>query len=168
MEGESELIGNLSLVGMRGNFVAVLNQRQLTIENRIGQGLRIDLNSISKMRHINIPILPSGTPVIGAIAVAIGYSILVPPIGWVVSLAGAFASLSYFRLRSSVLVIEDNDKSRHMIGGREGSLMRLCLMADRLRRGLSVEEARVGLEEIENELPLFPAFQDAGLSLIHI
>lgn len=162
MEGESELIGNLSLVGMRGNFVAVLNQRQLTIENRIGQGLRIDLNSISKMRHINIPILPSGTPVIGAIAVAIGYSILVPPIGWVVSLAGAFASLSYFRLRSSVLVIEDNDKSRHMIGGREGSLMRLCLMADRLRRGLSVEEARVGLEEIENELPLFPAFQDAG------
>tara|TARA_A100001388_G_scaffold276698_1_gene265153 strand:- start:5150 stop:6787 length:1638 start_codon:yes stop_codon:yes gene_type:complete len=162
MEGESELIGNLSLVGMRGNFVAVLNQRQLTIENRIGQGLRIDLNSISKMRHINIPILPSGTPVIGAVAVAIGYSILVPPIGWVVSLAGAFASLSYFRLRSSVLVIEDNDKSRHMIGGREGSLMRLCLMSDRLRRGLSVEEARVGLEEIENELPLFPAFQDAG------
>ena len=81
MEGESELIGNLSLVGMRGNFIAVLNQRQLTIENRIGQGLRIDLNSISKMRHINIPILPSGTPVIGALVVAIGYSILVPPIG---------------------------------------------------------------------------------------
>ena len=162
MEGESELIGNLSLVGMRGNFVAVLNQRQLTIENRIGQGLRVDLNSISKMRHINIPILPSGTPVISALAVAIGYSILVPPIGWIVSLAGAFATLSYFRIRSSVLVIEDDNKSRHMIGGREGSLMRLCLMTDRLRRGLSVEEARVGLEEIENELPIFPAFQDAG------
>lgn len=162
MEGESELIGNLSLVGMRGNFIAVLNQRQLTIENRIGQGLRIDLNSISKMRHINIPILPSGTPVIGALVVAIGYSILVPPIGWAVSLAGAFASLSYFRLRSSVLVIEDDDKSRHMIGGREGSLMRLCLMTDRLRRGLTVEEARAGLEEIENEIPIFPAFQDAG------
>ena len=162
MEGESELIGNLSLVGMRGNFVAVLDQRQLTIENRIGQGLRIDLNSISKMRHMNIPILPPGTPVIGAMAVAIGYSILVPPIGWIVSIAGAFASLSYFRLRSSVLVIEDEDKSRHMIGGREGALMRLCLMTDRLRRGSSVDEARAGLGEIENELPIFPALQDAG------
>ena len=161
-EGESELIGNLSLVGMRGNFVAVLNQRQLTIENRIGQGLRIDLNSISKMRHMNVPILPSGTPVIGMMAAAIGYSILVPPVGWGVSLAGVLASLSYFRLRNSVLVIEDGEKSRHMIGGREGSLMRLCLMTDRLRRGSSVKEARVGLEEIVNELPIFPAFQDAG------
>ena len=59
-------------------------------------------------------------------------------------------------------MIEDDDKSRHMIGGREGSLMRLCLMTDRLRRGLTVEEARAGLEEIENEIPIFPAFQDAG------
>ena len=70
--------------------------------------------------------------------------------------------MSYFRLRSSVLVIEDGDKSRHMIGGREGSLMRLCLMTDRLRRGSSIEDARSGLEKIENEVPMFPAFQDAG------
>ena len=161
-EGDSELIGGLSLVGMRGSFVGILNQRQLTIENRIGQGLRIDLESISKMRHMNVPILPNGTPIIGGITAVIGYSILVPPLGWIVSAAGVLVSLTYFRLRSSVLVIEDGDKSRHMIGGREGSLMRLCLMTDRLRRGSSIEEARSGLEKIENELPMFPAFQDAG------
>ncbi len=161
-EGNSELIGGLSLVGMRGSFVGILNQRQLTIENRIGQGLRIDLGSISKMRHMNIPILPSGTPIIGGMTVVIGYSILIPPLGWAVSAMGVLASMSYFRLRRSVLVIEDEDKSRHMIGGREGSLMRLCLMTDRLRRGASIEEARSGLEKIENELPMFPAFQDAG------
>jgi hypothetical protein len=147
---------------MRGSFVGILNQRQLTIENRIGQGLRIDLESISKMRHMNVPILPNGTPIIGGITAVIGYSILVPPLGWIVSAAGVLVSLTYFRLRSSVLVIEDGDKSRHMIGGREGSLMRLCLMTDRLRRGSSIEEARSGLEKIENELPMFPAFQDAG------
>ena len=161
-EGDSELIGGLSLVGMRGSFVGILNQRQLTIENRIGQGLRIDLESISKMRHMNVPILPNGTPIIGGITAVIGYSILVPPLGWIVSAAGVLVSLTYFRLRSSVLVIEDGDKSRHMIGGREGSLMRLCLMTDRLRRGSSIEEARSGLEKIENEVPMFPAFQDAG------
>ena len=161
-DGDSELIGGLSLVGMRGGFVGILNQRQLTIENRLGQGLRIDLESISKMRHMNIPILPSGTPIIGGITAFIGYSTLIPPLGWAVSAAGILVSLSYFRLRSSVLVIEDEDKSRHMVGGREGSLMRLCLMTDRLRRGSSIEEARSGLEKIENELPMFPAFQDAG------
>ena len=161
-EGDSELIGGLSLVGMRGSFVGILNQHQLTIENRIGRGLRIDLGSISKMRHMNVPILPSGTPIIGGITAVIGYSILIPPLGWAVSAAGIIVSMSYFRLRSSVLVIEDGDKSRHMIGGREGSLMRLCLMTDRLRRGSSIEDARSGLEKIENEVPIFPAFQDAG------
>ena len=60
-DGDSELIGGLSLVGMRGGFVGILNQRQLTIENRLGQGLRIDLESISKMRHMNIPIPVSYT-----------------------------------------------------------------------------------------------------------
>ncbi len=161
-EGDSELIGGLSLVGMRGSFVGILNQHQLTIENRIGQGLRIDLGSISKMRHMNIPVLPSGTPIIGGITAVIGYSVLIPPLGWAVSLGGILVSLSYFRLRSSVLVIEDEHKSRHMVGGRGGSLMRLCLMTDRLRRGSSIEEARSGLEKIENEVPIFPAFQDAG------
>lgn len=160
-EGDSELIGGLSLVGMRGSFVGILNQHQLTIENRIGQGLRIDLGSISKMRHMDMPILPSGTPIIGGITAVIGYSVLIPPLGWAVSAAGIIVSLSFFRLRRSVLVVEDEDKCRHMVGGREGSLMRLCLMTDRLRRGASIEEARSGLEKIENVVPVFPAFQDA-------
>ena len=118
------------MVGMRGSFVGILNQRQLTIENRIGQGLRIDLGSISKMRHMNIPILPSGTPIIGGITAVIGYSILIPPLGWAVSAMGVLASMSYFRLRRSVLVIEDEDKSRHMIGGREGRISNATLSDD--------------------------------------
>ena len=67
-------------------------------------------------------------------------------------------------------MIEDDDKSRHMIGGREGSLMRLCLMTDRLRRGLTVEEARAGLEEIEiNEMLFFVIyFQNLLYSLKNI
>ena len=161
-EGESELIGSLSLVGLRGSFVGILNQRQLTIENLIGQGLRIDLASISKMRHMDIPILPSGTPVLGIMGIIIGYFVLIPPLGWIISSAGLILALSHLRLRRSVLVIEDNSGSRHMVGGREGSLMRLCLITDRLRRGESIDEARKGLEKIEDEMPIFPAFQDAG------
>ena len=99
-EGDSELIGGLSLVGMRGSFVGILNQHQLTIENRIGQGLRIDLGSISKMRHMNVPILPSGTPIIGGITAVIGYSTLITTLGWAVSAAGIIVMMSYFRLRS--------------------------------------------------------------------
>ena len=71
-EGEAELIGNLSLVGSRGRFCAILTERQLTLERFDGYGIRMDLESISKMRHMKIPNLPGGTPIIGAVAMGVG------------------------------------------------------------------------------------------------
>ena len=160
-EGEAELIGNLSLVGIRGRFCAILTERQLTLERFDGYGIRMDLESISKMRHMKVPSLPGGTPIIGAVAIGLGYSVLLPPVGWAVSVAGGISIMSYLSLRKSTLVIE-NGKERHMISGSDGALMRLCLMVDRVRSGDSVIDARVGLEDIETELPVFPAYMDAG------
>ncbi len=160
-EGEAELIGNLSLVGSRGRFCAILTERQLTLERFDGYGIRMDLESISKMRHMKIPNLPGGTPIIGAVAMGVGYSVLLPPVGWAVFVAGGISIMSYLSLRKSTLVIENGDE-RHMIGGSDGALMRLCLMVDRIRSGDSVADARVGLEDIETELPIFPAYMDAG------
>ena len=178
-EGEAELIGNLGLVGSRGRFCAIITERQLTLERFDGYGIRMDLESISKMRHMKIPDLPGGIPIIGALAIGVGYSALLPPVGWAVCVAGGISIVSYLSLRSSVLVIE-NGAERHMVSGSEGSLMRLCLILERVRRGDSVIEARVGLEDIEAELPVFPSYMDAGgiappvraalpmLSLIHL
>lgn len=160
-EGEAELIGNLGLVGSRGRFCAIITERQLTLERFDGYGIRMDLESISKMRHMKIPDLPGGIPIIGTLAIGVGYSTLLPPVGWAVCVAGGISILSYLSLRSSVLVIE-NGAERHMVSGSEGLLMRLCLILERVRRGDSVIEARVGLEDIEAELPVFPSYMDAG------
>ncbi len=160
-EGEAELIGNLSLVGSRGRFCAILTERQLTLERFDGHGIRMDLESISKMRHMKIPTLPGGTPIIGAVAMGVGYFVLLPPVSWAVFVAGGISIMSYLSLRKSTLVIENGDE-RHLIGGSDGALMRLCLMVDRIRSGDSVVDARVGLEDIEIELPIFPAYMDAG------
>ena len=160
-EGEAELIGNLSLVGIRGRFCAILTERQLTLERFDGYGIRMDLESISKMRHMKVPSLPGGTPIIGAVAMGLGYSVLLPPVGWAVSVAGGISIMSYLSLRKSTLVVE-NGNERHMISGSDGALMRLCLMVDRVRSGDSVIDARIGLEDIETELPIFPAYMDAG------
>ena len=160
-EGEAELIGNLGLDGSRGRFCAIITERQLTLERFDGYGIRMDLESISKMRHMKIPDLPGGIPIIGALAIGVGYSALLPPVGWAVCVAGGISIVSYLSLRSSVLVIE-NGAERHMVSGSEGLLMRLCLILERVRRGDSVIEARVGLEDIEAELPVFPSYMDAG------
>jgi hypothetical protein len=161
-EEKSELFGNLSLVGSGGRFVAVLTKRQLTLERFDGHGIRLSLGSISRMRHMKVPMFPSGTVPIGLLAIYLGMSVLMPPYAMVATAGGSLTLLGYVLSRTSVLAIETEAGDRHIISGSEGILLRLCLMVDRVRHGSSIDEARRGLEHIDSELPAYPAFRDAG------
>jgi len=161
-EGKSELFGGLSLVGSGGRFVAVLTKRQLTLERFDGHGIRLSLASISRMRHMKVPMFPSGTVPLGLLAIYLGTSVLMPPYALVAMAGGSLTLLGYVLSRTSVLAVETEAGDRHIISGSEGVLLRLCLMVDRLRHGSSIEEARMGLDHIDAELPVYPAFTDAG------
>ncbi len=164
-EDKSELFGNLSLVGSGGRFVAVLTKRQLTLERFDGHGIRLSLGSISRMRHMKVPMLPDGTIPLGLLAIYLGLGVMLPPYAMVATAAGALTLLGYLVSRTSVLAIETEAGDRHIVSGSEGVLLRLCLMVDRVRHGNSIEEARIGLEHIDAELPSYPAYRDAGGSL---
>ena len=161
-EEKSELFGNLSLVGSGGRFVAVLTKRQLTLERFDGHGIRLSLGSISRMRHMKVPLFPSGTVPIGLLAIYLGMSVLMPPYAIVATAGGSLTLLGYVLSRTSVLAIETEAGDRHIVSGSEGILLRLCLMVDRVRHGSSIDEARRGLEHIDAELSNYPAFRDAG------
>ena len=161
-EEKSELFGNLSLVGSGGRFVAVLTKRQLTLERFDGHGIRLSLASISRMRHMKVPLFPSGTVPLGLLAIYLGTSVLMPPYAMVAMAGGSLTLLGYVLSRTSVLAMETEAGDRHIISGSEGVLLRLCLMVDRVRHGSTIEEARMGLEHIDAELPAYPAFTDAG------
>ncbi len=161
-EEKSELFGNLSLVGSGGRFVAVLTKRQLTLERFDGHGIRLSLGSISRMRHMKVPMFPSGTVPIGLLAIYLGMNILMPPYAMVATAGGSLTLLGYVLSRTSVLAIETEAGDRHIVSGSEGILLRLCLMVDRVRHGSTIDEARKGLEHIDAELPAYPAFRDAG------
>ncbi|MCS5529209.1 MAG: hypothetical protein NZ732_00505, partial [Candidatus Poseidoniales archaeon] len=154
--------GNLSLVGSGGRFVAVLTKRQLTLERFDGHGIRLSLASISRMRHMKVPLFPSGTVPLGLLAIYLGTSVLMPPYAMVAMAGGSLTLLGYVLSRTSVLAVETEAGDRHIISGSEGVLLRLCLMVDRVRHGSTIEEARMGLEHIDAELPAYPAFTDAG------
>ena len=161
-EEKSELFGNLRLGGAGGWFVAVLTKRQLTLERFDGHGIRLSLASISRMRHMKVPLFPSGTVPLGLLAIYLGTSVLMPPYAMVAMAGGSLTLLGYVLSRTSVLAVETEAGDRHIISGSEGVLLRLCLMVDRVRHGSTIEEARMGLEHIDAELPAYPAFTDAG------
>ena len=157
----SELVGGLYLVGARGKFCALITERQLTIERFDGKGVRLDLSAIDRMRHLKIPMLPSGSILLGLIAVYLGITTIVAPISWLAVGTGASIILANVVSRYSILAIETGSGDRHLVSGSESNLLKLCLIVDRVRHGSPIEEALLGLENLESEVPVFPSIRDA-------
>ena len=164
--GKTDLIGNLSLVGVKGNFCAVLSERQLTLERIDGKGLRINLGSINRTRALKISYLPNGLVPLGLIAVGLGITAMTLPYGLIPIISGIFAIFFHVYSRYSILAIETFSGDRHLISGSEGTLLRLTIMISRLGQGNDIEQARIGLENLDNEVPSYPAFTHAGGSMI--
>jgi hypothetical protein len=161
-EGETELLGNLSLVGVKGTFCAILSDRELTLERSDGKGLRLSLAAVNRTRHLTIPFLPNGLLPLGLIAVLLGISTISFPYGLIpISLGFLAISLNIFS-RYPIISIDTNSGDRHLIAGSESTLLRLATMISRLVHGSSMDEARIGLENLEKEMPIFPAFTYAG------
>ena len=158
----SELVGGLYLVGARGKFCALITERQLTIERFDGKGVRLDLSAIDRMRHLKIPMLPSGSILLGLIAIYLGITTIVTPISWLAVGTGASIILANLVSRYSILAIETGSGDRHLISGSESNLLKLCLIVDRVRHGSPIEEALLGLENLESEVPVFPSISDAS------
>ena len=157
----SELVGGLYLVGARGKFCALITERQLTIERFDGKGVRLDLSAIDRMRHLKIPMLPSGSILLGLIAIYLGITTIVAPISWLAVGTGASIILANVVSRYSILAIETGSGDRHLVSGSESNLLKLCLIVDRVRHGSPIEEALLGLENLESEVPVFPSIRDS-------
>ena len=155
----SELVGGLYLVGARGKFCALITERQLTIERFDGKGVRLDLSAIERMRHLKIPMLPSGSILLGLIAIYLGITTIVAPMSWLAVGTGASIILANVVSRYSILAIETGSGDRHLVSGSESNLLKLCLIVDRVRHGSPIEEALLGLENLESEVPVFPSIR---------
>ena len=156
-----ELIGGLNLIGTSGNFCAILTEQQITLERIDGRGIRLELSAIDRMRHLRAPMLPTGTILLGLILVYLGFTTIVQPLNIFSIIAGVGIISMNLVSKYSILAVETNAGDRHLISGTEGNLLKLCMMVERIRHGSSINEARLGLEELETEIPTFPALQDA-------
>jgi len=157
---QAELIGGLYLVGARGKFCAVITERQLTIERFDGKGVRLDLGAIERMRHLKIPMLPSGTILLGIISIYLGIAAIFSPMNWLAIGLGASVIIFNIVSRYSILAIETGSGDRHLVSGSESNLLKLCLIVDRVRHGSDMQQAVLGLENLDSEIPTFPTLRD--------
>jgi len=137
------------LVGVRGKFRIEITQRQLIISNEVRRGIKLDLASISRTRSIDIPTIPGGVIIWGSAACYLGATILIPPLGYAVSLLGGLSVLSHFVFKTPALVIETNIGDRHIIQSRlndQEILLKVHMMIEKVSNGQSVRDAKNILE----------------------
>tara|TARA_B100000214_G_C23972404_1_gene630827 strand:+ start:1754 stop:3415 length:1662 start_codon:yes stop_codon:yes gene_type:complete len=137
------------LVGVRGKFRIEITQRQLVLSNDVRKGIKLDLASISRTRSIDIPTIPGGIIIWGSAACYLGATILIPPLGYAVSLLGGLSVLSHFIFKTPALVIETNIGDRHIIQSRlndQEVLLKVHMMIEKVSNGQSVRDAKNILE----------------------
>ena len=152
----SEILATFRLAGVGGGIKGLLNEKSLLLERRDGKGIRLDINTIQRVRHHHIPVIPQGLTWIGFITLILAARVLSGPIQLYALGIGAFTIFGWLLGRRPTLCIDTKQGDRHILHGPDSLLLRTQMMINRLCEGKTLEEAREGLEEIQLN-PNFPS-----------
>jgi hypothetical protein len=158
---EHELFHSLRVAGIDGRIKGVLSERTLLLERRDGKGMRIDLDAIHRLRHHHVAITPPLVTLIGIISLLAGARVLDGRVQLYAFGLGAFALLIWVLGRRPALSIDTRQGDRHILYGRDHKLQRLYIMLDRMADGVTLDQARLGLDElIEPNYPTIGRIED--------
>ncbi len=158
---EHELFHSLRVAGIDGRIKGVLSERTLLLERRDGKGMRIDLDAIHRLRHHHVAITPPLVTLIGIISLLAGARVLDGRVQLYAYGLGAFALLIWVLGRRPALSIDTRQGDRHILYGRDHKLQRLYIMLDRMADGVTLDQARLGLDElIEPNYPTIGRIED--------
>lgn len=148
-----EVFDRLHQSGTPGRVVVTVTERKLSIEQRKGHCVEIDNDFIMKMDHANKPYLPFGYAFFGALLLWVASRGMV--FGTMPQLLtfgfGLFLMGAHFGLRRPTLTIETQSEW-YTLHGNDARLMRLAELHRRLARGQSMDQARLGLDELQRDV----------------
>ena len=147
-----EVLGSLTLDGTAGKVLAVLDERMLSFESKTGHITSIRLSEILHTHHHNSRLAPFWVAFLGVIFVWFGYRIIDPlnfRLGTMV-LGGLFIS-TWILTGKPTLTIETKDNVCFAIMGNDARLMRMNHLVQRINQGMTLKEARDGLELLERD-----------------
>ena len=147
-----EVLGSLTLDGTAGKVLAVLDERMLSFETKAGHITSIRLSEILHTHHHNSRLAPFWVAFLGVIFVWFGYRIIDPlnfRLG-AMALGGLFIS-TWILTGRPTLTIETKDNVCFAIMGNDARLMRMNHLVQRINQGMTLKEARDGLELLERD-----------------
>ncbi len=150
---DKEVISRLRASGAKGRVSAILDERMLSLETKTGQVLSVKLDNISRADHHHTTLIPFTYAFIGAMLVLISIRNLVDPTAKAAFLTlGISLVFGHIVTRRPTLTITYNDEDCYAIHGPDSKLMDMTYLIQRLREGLSLDDARAGLQTLNQDI----------------
>jgi len=158
---ENEKFGPLKMAGVEGQVTAVLTNENLLLERSDRKGMRIDLDTITRIRHHHVAFTPPLVTLFGVLAILSSFRIFTGAVQYYAFILGVSALLAWLLGRRPALCIDTRQGDRHLLHGRDHLLHRLYTILDRMSDGYTLEDAVIGLEELQQpELALIGDIED--------
>lgn len=154
MHADREVLQGLRLAGMRGKVAVMLDESSLFVETRRGHATGFPLSTVAGHNHHQTHLMPPLSQYIGAILLVCGlWLIELPAVRRLVLFAGLAILASWLLTRRPTLTVELTNGETYVITGPDSILMRLSFMLNRVMDGISLDEARAGLEHLDTTRP---------------
>nr|AIF08667.1 hypothetical protein [uncultured marine group II/III euryarchaeote KM3_31_G09] len=158
---ENEKFGPLKMAGVDGQITAVLTNENLLLERSDRKGMRIDLDTITRIRHHHVAFTPPLVTLFGVLAIFSSFRLFTGVMQYYSFILGTIALLAWLLGRRPALCIDTKQGDRHLLHGRDHLLHRLYTILDRMSDGYTLDDAVIGLEELQQpELGLIGDIED--------
>ncbi len=158
---ENEKFGPLKMAGVDGQITAVLTNENLLLERSDRKGMKIDLDTITRIRHHHVAFTPPLVTLFGVLAILSSFRLFTGVVQYYSFILGTIALLAWLLGRRPALCIDTKQGDRHLLHGRDHLLHRLYTILDRMSDGYTLDDAVIGLEELQQpELGLIGDIED--------
>lgn len=149
------------MAGVEGQITAVLTNENLLLERSDRKGMRIDLDTITRIRHHHVAFTPPLVTLFGVLSILSSFRIFTGSIQYYSFILGTISLLAWLLGRRPALCIDTKQGDRHLLHGRDHLLHRLYTILDRMSDGYTLEDAVIGLDELQQpELALIGDIED--------
>ena len=138
--------------GESGRARASLGEHRLSIEFKTGNCIDIRYDKIERMQHHNTTLVPPWVAFIGLCMLYASWRVITPPDIRLLGLLGGLAMISGWVLtKRPTLTIWTTFDDCHVVHAIDSRLLKLSTMIQRMNDGLTLEQARVGVELLNED-----------------
>ncbi len=164
---DHEVFKALHLAGS-GKVRASVDERTLSLETRKGHTLDLKLSKITRVHHHHTRLISFGYALFGCGLIYVAKRILIVETMQIMAAVLGFAMiLGWLGTRKPTLTLDTQVGDCHTITGNDASLMRLATLLKRLESGMTLEDARIGLDILERDTE-FPRTSSLNLQEVPV